>query len=248
MSIFKDFVAGLLHTDQNGVTPDHDGEQFEQGVKDKGCRGASIIDRLIDCAATTVSSDTAKRIGNNAFFGRSNLVEAKLPNVTYVGTTAFAGCYALVRADYPLATTVGQQAFYGCLKLAEVNLSKLWTVDKETFLQCYALRKLDFPRVNTIQASAFKGCRLLTALVLRSTTMCRLRGSGAFTGCLHMLGTVDATHNPDGLQDGYVYVPASLIASYQADSAWSAEGLQFRALEDYTVDGTVTGELDETKI
>ena len=34
----------------------------------------------------------------------------------------------------------------------------------------------------------------------------------------------------------------------QAATNWSTYAAQFRALEDYTVDGTTTGELDETKI
>ena len=47
---------------------------------------------------------------------------------------------------------------------------------------------------------------------------------------------------------GYIYVPRALVDSYKAASKWSTYANQFRALEDYTVDGTTTGALDETKI
>jgi len=47
---------------------------------------------------------------------------------------------------------------------------------------------------------------------------------------------------------GYIYVPAALIEEYKSATNWSTYATQFRALEDYTVDGTITGELDETKI
>jgi hypothetical protein len=47
---------------------------------------------------------------------------------------------------------------------------------------------------------------------------------------------------------GYIYVPADLVDSYKAATNWSTFAAQFRALEDYTVDGTITGELDITKI
>jgi hypothetical protein len=47
---------------------------------------------------------------------------------------------------------------------------------------------------------------------------------------------------------GYVYVPRSLVDSYKSATNWSTYANQFRALEDYTVDGTITGELDESKI
>lgn len=39
-----------------------------------------------------------------------------------------------------------------------------------------------------------------------------------------------------------------LVDTYKADTNWSTYAAQFRALEDYTVDGTITGELDESKI
>ena len=46
----------------------------------------------------------------------------------------------------------------------------------------------------------------------------------------------------------YIYVPSSLIEQYKSDREWSKITNQIRALEDYTVDGTITGELDERKI
>ena len=61
-------------------------------------------------------------------------------------------------------------------------------------------------------------------------------GSNAFLGTKIASGT------------GYIYVPASLSASYKTAGNWTAFSNQFRALEDYTVDGTVTGDLDESKI
>ena len=47
---------------------------------------------------------------------------------------------------------------------------------------------------------------------------------------------------------GYIYVPSTLVETYKTATNWSTFANQFRALEDYTVDGTTTGELDESKI
>ena len=47
---------------------------------------------------------------------------------------------------------------------------------------------------------------------------------------------------------GYIYVPAALVDSYKVATNWSTYAAQFRALEDYTVDGTTMGELDPNKI
>ena len=41
---------------------------------------------------------------------------------------------------------------------------------------------------------------------------------------------------------------AALVDSYKAATNWSTYADQIRALEDYTVDGTTTGALDETKV
>jgi hypothetical protein len=39
-----------------------------------------------------------------------------------------------------------------------------------------------------------------------------------------------------------------LVDEYKAATNWSTYAGRIRALEDYTVDGTITGELDESKI
>lgn len=48
---------------------------------------------------------------------------------------------------------------------------------------------------------------------------------------------------------GYIYIPRALVGDiYKYAANWSVFAAQFRSLEDYTVDGTITGELDESKI
>ena len=60
--------------------------------------------------------------------------------------------------------------------------------------------------------------------------------------------TVTLKNTPIASGTGYIYVPAALVDSYKAATNWSNFAAQFRALEDYTVDGTTTGALDPTKI
>jgi hypothetical protein len=76
----------------------------------------------------------------------------------------------------------------------------------------------------------------------------KLSGTNAFTDCYHFHGTTDLTYNPNGLKDGYIYVPSPLVEGYKAATNWSAFASQFRVLEDYTVDGTTMGALDPNKI
>ena len=80
-------------------------------------------------------------------------------------------------------------------------------------------------------------CTALTAVILRNEDfVVTLLGSDAFSYSAIASGT------------GYIYVPSALLATYKAATNWSTYAAQFRGLEDYTVDGTTTGELDETKI
>ena len=51
-----------------------------------------------------------------------------------------------------------------------------------------------------------------------------------------------------GTDSCYIYVPRALVNDYKAATTWAQYADKFRALEDYTVDGTTTGELDTTKI
>lgn len=116
------------------------------------------------------------------------------------------------------------------------------------FYQCYHLTKADLPVLTSMRGAAFNACYTLRAVILRNNKVCTLVNVSAFNYCYHFHGTVSATYNPEGLKDGYIYVPAALIDSYRTASNWSSLDTQFRALEEYTVDGTTTGELDETKI
>ena len=66
-------------------------------------------------------------------------------------------------------------------------------------------------------------------------------------GTLVSLANTNAINSINSV-NGYIYVPKSLIEDYKVATNWSAYADQFRVLEDYTVDGTTTGELDESKI
>jgi hypothetical protein len=91
------------------------------------------------------------------------------------------------------------------------------------------------PAATSIGESAFYECSALVTVILRSPTLAS-GGYGIFSTTPISSGT------------GYIYVPSALVDSYKAASNWKTYANQFRALEDYTVDGTITGALDPTKI
>lgn len=229
-----------------------------------------VAEAIVTKTITEYRNENITTIGDQVFRLCNKLETVHAPNVTKIGASAFHGCSALKSADFPLATSVGGSGFYGCSAMTYVNLPKATSFGTYTFLQCYGLidvcfpacvtventafynctylERADFPVCTSIDTQAFRGNVLLTALILRSETMCELKNTNAFLNCYHFTGTVHSRYNPDGLQDGYFYVPAALVASYQTATNWSTYSTQFRALEDYTVDGTITGALDDTKI
>ena len=139
-----------------------------------------------------------------------------------------------IRDNY--ATFIGSSAFHGCSALTTVDFPAVINIKDEAFYSCSELTIADFQVATNIGDYAFYICYKLTSLILRSETMATLNGSSAFASTPIASGT------------GYIYVPSSLIDSYKTASNWSTYAAQFRALEDYTVDGTTTGALDESKI
>lgn len=132
-------------------------------------------------------------------------------------------------------TVVKQYTFYSCIKLTSAVFLRATKLDMYSFQYCTNLYRVELPSVTDISTRAFQYCHKLATLILRGGNVASLAGRA-----------IDETAIASGT--GYIYVPAALIDSYKAASGWSTYAAQFRALEDYTVDGTVTGELDESKI
>lgn len=153
--------------------------------------------------------------------------------VTTLGGYAFTGVL-LDSLMLPNVTTIQSNAIVtmGARKLylpaiTNLNFGRIFYGNSRTW--CVELRDVTSIAEATFEAASVK------ALVIRAADICSLGGVLAWSGFLAK-GT------------GYIYVPRALVDSYKAATNWSVYANQFRALEDYTVDGTLTGELDETKI
>lgn len=136
-----------------------------------------------------------------------------------------------------LCKKVGDYAFRTCEQLTSAIFPSATSVGNSAFYSCPYLLSVDLPSATVIRNYAFYGCKALKALILRkSNAICGLVAANAFYNTSIASGT------------GYIYVPAGLIETYKTASNWSTFAAQFRALEDYTVDGTTTGDLDPNKI
>lgn len=219
----------------------------EMATDIKAISGGGSIDGFVERSITEASGN-ATLIGENAFGMCASLASVDFPLATKVGTSAFSGCGSLQTVKLPLVANIGQNAFCDCKTLKTVNFPLVTFINGSAFYQCETLETVDIGSTTYVSAYAFRRCFGLKAVILRSTAMSTLVATSAFLECYHILGIVSATYNPDGLKDGYIYVPRSLVDTYKANSDWATYASQFRALEDYTVDGTITGALDESKI
>lgn len=152
--------------------------------------------------------------------------------------------------------TIRQAAFNRLDSLETVNLPNVTSLEYQAFSRCTALREVSIPMVKNIAGNVFELCTSLEVLDL--PTQCAI-AAGSFTssGIKHLILRRKVVYNLKGAAfnstpiangTGYIYVPSVKVESYKAATNWSTHAAQFRALEDYTVDGTTTGALDESKI
>lgn len=155
---------------------------------------------------------------------------------------AFYRKTALELVIAPKVKTVGQYAFYYCAQLSGLELPSVETVGGYAFAYCLEIDTIDMPKAKSIGTYAFSNCAKLKTIILRAGSVATLANTTA------LYYTPFANSGTGGI----LYVPAALVDSYKAANRWSTilgyPNNQIRALEDYTVDGTVTGELDPNKI
>lgn len=155
-------------------------------------------------------------------------------NVIYINSYVFYNCTILTTADFPLAISIGDRAFYNCPKLTTTNFPLATSIGSYAFYNCSNLTTIDFPLATSIGDHTFHSCSSLKTLILRNTTkICTYAASSS-------------SYDPKNV-NLKIYVPRALLESYKTATNWKRLADKFVALEDYTVDGTTTGELDPTK-
>lgn len=198
----------------------------------------ALTDALIEGTLEEFYDNTVTHIHQSLFQNNTYLKKVDLPNATIAPFFLFAYCTNLQEVNLPKATGNTRTTFRRCYNLTKVNMPLIKNIYYDAFQDCMKLQMLDFHNLTMLSGSnVFAGCTALTALILRNTNqVCTLDGTNHFSDNAISNGT------------GYIYVPRDLVNSYKTATNWTVYANQFRALEDYTVDGTVTGELDESKI
>lgn len=104
-------------------------------------------------------------------------------------------------------------------------------VGRWAFYSCSKLTIVDLPNVVSLKNNALGKCSTLETVILRNSQLCTIESTNALAS------------TPIASDAGYIYVPKSLVDSYKAATNWSTYANQIRAIEDWSVDGTVTGDI-----
>ncbi len=103
--------------------------------------------------------------------------------------------------------------------ISYINTS-LTSIGTKAFSGCASLASVDFYKVKSIAEQAFADDAALVKLVIRSSTVCALANTNAFSNTPIASGT------------GYVYVTDALADTYKTAENWSTYASQIKTLSD----------------
>lgn len=158
-----------------------------------------------------------------------------MPKVTGVGDYAFSGA-SVEKIIFPLATSVSQGAFSNAKDIKQVNLPLITSVQPSCFdsasfdenlvlelpavtrvyqkaFQKSNLKRIDLSAVTQINNTAFANVANLICII-RTNQVCSLSSTNAFSGTAQ------------------IYVPDSLVSSYQSATNWSSLSSQIHGISD----------------
>lgn len=193
------------------------------------CKGKLLEDNIVIDASgiNEKDSDTLVQLVEGT------LTEIYNDKITKLRLNAFVYLTTLVSVDFPNVTSSSNSVFIGAKSLKKANLPKLATLTTNIFRET-GLEYFDGVQVSKIQQFAFQNASTLSRLFLRKAdAICTLDNVNAFEG------------TPFVKTFGYAYVPRALIETYMSATNWyGLYNIIWEAIEDYTVDGTITGEID----
>ena len=199
---------------------------------------SALIGLIDGTASNIIIPDGTNIIKEYKFYRMFELISISIPNsVTIIQDYAFANTN-IKTIELPVnLKSIGAGAFTNTA-FESIKIPSGVTKISGFLFYMARLQYADISDgVETIQYGAFQQCNYLTSLILRRTSsITTLENTNAFDS------------SGISTQNGYIYVPQSMLTSYQNATNWSVYANQFRALEEYTVDGSITGELDVSKI
>lgn len=264
--------------EKNGTTNTYKPSEMAAAITNLPTGGSSggDLDAFITGTLTEYRNSELTEIRDSAFYS-SKLEIIDLPNVTEVNAEAFRKCDKLKSINLSnLESIVGNYVFANSgyydteydsnfnaifKRKCDISLPKITSLPAYTF-QYAAFRVISLPSLTqSVIQNTFNGCN---SAVVDLGPDCYYLAANSFSAATRVLALVlrrteDAVQcaaassiNNAGFTNakatGYVYVPSALIETYKAANIWTNCSDRFRVLEEYTLDGTTTGELDLAKM
>ena len=180
----------------------------------------SDLDNFVDGSMVEITNDRTN-IRKYAFYYYDTLTSINLPNANTIGGFAFYSCTELININLPNVNKIGGNIFDSCYKLTSIDLPNLTYISANTFRYCFRLTNVHMPLATKMESNIFFYCKSLKEVLIEQTgSVCALSNTNVFSGCCHILGTKDSTYNPNGLKDGYIYVPHTLLTQYKVATNW----------------------------
>lgn len=172
-------------------------------------------------ATTSSSSDT--------FSGCKNLKKVSITNLIHL-KDAFSYCSNLSEVFFPnLITLTGNYSFNGCSEITKFSFPKLTKID------------LRYSVMNSLE---YLDCGIITNFMVNCENFPKIK-----TIILRKEDAIVTNYNRTSYDpkttDYSIYVPRALIDEYKTATNWSRLAGHFVALEDYTDDGTCSGNFIE---
>lgn len=180
--------------------------EYATEIMSIGSKSIPCVDYNLDTDGNVVGvvAHNFEYIPMYMFYNMSSLIDAdvsKSPNLRSIGKYAFQNCKGLIFAKFPTVEELRSYAFSTCSSMVALELGN----------------------VKNIESSVFGSTNLLSAVILKSS-------DEVSSNVLSKLPTSMRTEGGTAYaEQGYIYVPQSLIADYQSNNA----GCRFRAIEGY---------------
>lgn len=213
--------------------------------------GGYTLEQVLSGEALTGSITYLGESIRSCSFGNTDIVEFHAPNLTTIkvgiynnqssNSNLFYGCTKLTTIDCPELIMQRDTFAYSNPALTTVNLPKCTYIGASGFSYCTSLENIVLPSVTTVYTSAFASCTKLEGAdfgaSITSGSISGLFRNNIFNGCtkfnklvlrtshaIYPLTNINVFNNTpfaSGKAGGTLYVPQTLIATYQAASNWS---------------------------
>ena len=169
-----------------------------------------------------VQGKTVTRIGERAFYNKSNIKNINIPNtVTSIGKMAFAWCNRATSLTIPNSvTTIEDEAFYACMYLTDISIpdsvtsmgycafgncnylktvklsNNLTVIRDSAFYYCPELQSVTIPnKVTSIERQAFGCCESLSSISIPASVTSI--GEEVFYDCKNLQNISVDSNNPN---------------------------------------------------